>query len=78
MFFYIGISWLYSTVYSASNVPDLEFGSGSGSFHQQAKNDEQPWFIVFCDFFMHFLSLKNYVNLPSKNNKHKNVGKKIR
>ncbi len=42
----------------ASSVPDPESGSGSGSFHQQAKNDEKPRFILFCDFFMTFFIIE--------------------
>ncbi len=38
----------------------------------ESKNSEKPWFLLFCDFFMTF-----YVNVPSKRNKHKNLGKKI-
>ncbi len=40
-------------------------GSGSGSFHQQAKK-------CFVTSLL-LLSLKNYVNVPSKRNKHKNL-----
>ncbi len=38
---------------------------GSGSFYQQAKQ-ESPDFILFCDFFLTFLSLKTDVNVLKK------------
>jgi hypothetical protein len=31
--------------------------------------------VLFCDFFYDFLSLKNYVNVPSKRDKQKNLEK---
>ncbi len=45
--------------------PHHKYGSdtGSGSFHHQAKIVE-PWFLLFCNFFMTFLSLKNDVSGP--------------
>jgi hypothetical protein len=49
--------------------------SVSGSFHHQTKIVRKilgP--VLFCDFF-YFLSLKNYVNVPSKSNKQKNLEK---
>jgi hypothetical protein len=48
--------------------------SGSRSFFHQAKIVRKSWFLLFCDFFMTFLSLKNDVNVPvpSKSNKKKN------
>jgi hypothetical protein len=33
-------------------------------------------FLLFCDFFMTFLSVKNDVNVPSKSNKETNRKKK--
>jgi hypothetical protein len=43
------------------------YGSGSGSFYHHAKivrknNLDSYYFVTLCDF----LSLKNYVNVPSK------------
>jgi hypothetical protein len=45
----------------------------------KGKKEGKPWFLLFCDFFMTFLSLKNHANggVPSKRNKHKNLEKKI-
>ncbi len=39
------------------------------------KEKEKPWFLLFCDFFFDFLSLKNYVNVASKSNKQDNLEK---
>ncbi len=44
------------------------YGFGSGSFYHQAKIVRKPWFQLFCDFLMTFLSLKNDVNVAWKNN----------
>jgi hypothetical protein len=49
-------------------------GSESGSFHQQ-KKVRKPRFLLFCDFFFDYLSLKTDVNVPSKINKQKNFEK---
>jgi hypothetical protein len=38
----------------------------------QAKKVRKTLILLFCDFFWNFLSLKNYVNVPSKSNKQKN------
>ncbi len=35
------------------------------------------WFLLLCDFFCDFLSLKNDVNVPSKSNKKKSFFEKI-
>jgi hypothetical protein len=43
---------------------------GSGSFYHHAKIVRKPCFMILFDF----LSLKNYVNVPSKSRyKHKNI-----
>ncbi len=34
----------------------------SGSFYHRPKLERKPWFLLFCDFFMTFLSVKNDVN----------------
>ncbi len=39
--------------------------------------EEKYWFLLFCDFFYDFLSMKTDVNVPSKRNKHKNFVKKL-
>jgi hypothetical protein len=44
---------------------------GSGSFFHQEKVVRKPLFLVFCGFLFDFLTLKNYVNVPSKSNKQK-------
>ncbi len=42
---------------------------GSGSlYHQAKKNKKNLDSKLFCDSFMTFLYLKNYVNVPSKSN----------
>jgi hypothetical protein len=46
-------------------------GSGSGSFHHQAKKLIQRWFLLFNDF----LSLKTDVNVPTESIKQKNKKK---
>ncbi len=61
---------------SASRSVICVYGSGFGSFHNEPKNEEKPWFIPFLLLFYDFLSLKNGVNVPSKRNKHKNLKKK--
>jgi hypothetical protein len=33
---------------------------------------QKPWFLLFCDFFLTFLSLKNDVRVPSKSNLQEN------
>jgi hypothetical protein len=77
--------WRICSLYVGHSVPDPEkeqlvrYGSGSGSrnFHHQAKLIEKPLFLLFCDFLMIFLSLKNDVNVPSKSSLPKKLGKKI-
>ncbi len=52
---------------------------GSGFFYHQAKIVRKTLnpTVLFCDFFMTFLSLKNDVNFSSKSNKPKNFERKI-
>ncbi len=51
------------------------YGSGFGSLHKEAKNEEIIDFFCFVTF-LRLLSLKNDVNIPSKWNKHKKFKKK--
>ncbi len=48
-------------------------GSGSRFFRKQAINGEKTNFLLFC--FIMTLSLKNYINVHSKRNRHKNFRK---
>jgi hypothetical protein len=49
-------------------LPHQRCGSGSGSFHQQAKIVRK----TLIPTVLEFLSLKNDLNVPSKSNKQKN------
>jgi hypothetical protein len=48
------------------------YGSGSGSFYQQAKIGGKPLIPTVLSLLLDVLSLKNDVNVPSKSNKQKN------
>ncbi len=50
---------------------------GSGSFYHKAKIFKKLWFLLFCDFFLTFLSLKNDVKVPSKSSMQKKFFDKI-
>ncbi len=50
------------------------FASGSGFFDQQAKKRKTLISTILWLLYV-FLSLKNYVNVPSKRNKHKHLEK---
>jgi hypothetical protein len=50
---------------------DPGFGSGSGSFYQQANIIKKPLFLLLVTSF-HFLSLINDENVSSKSRKQKN------
>jgi hypothetical protein len=46
-------------------------GSGIGSFNQQAKTVRKTLILTVLCLLVDFLSLKNYVNVPSKSKKQK-------
>ncbi len=48
------------------------YGSGSGSFYHQAKIVWKTLIPTVLWLLLDFLSLKNYVNVPSKSNKQRN------
>ncbi len=68
----------YSQCCESGSVGSICFGPpGSGSFYHQEKNSKKkPWFLLFCDFFMTSVSLKNDVNVTSKSDKQKTLEKK--
>ncbi len=50
---------------------------GSGFFYHQIVRKTLNPTVLFCDFFMTYLSLKNDVNVASKSNKPKNLEEKL-
>ncbi len=56
--------------------PDVECGSGSGSFHQQAKKSKKNLDFYYFLLLLEFLPSYTDVNVPSKSNKQKNLRKK--
>ncbi len=56
----VGAAWVAKCQCSGSVgywAPGSASGSvlySHGSVHQQAKNEENPWFLLFCDLFMGF------------------------
>jgi hypothetical protein len=56
-------------------APDPLVRGTYGSKPSVKQTWKKPWFILFCDFF-DFLFFKNDLNVPSKRNKQKNLGKK--
>ncbi len=49
------------------------YGSGSGSFHQQAKKVRKTLIFTILRLLFDFLSMKTDVNVPSKSKKQKNL-----
>ncbi len=52
---------------SASGSISQKYGSGSGSFHHQAKI-ARPWFLMFCNFFMTFFIFEEWCKCTSVQN----------
>ncbi len=66
-----------STWQSGSGSIRQRFGSGSGSFYQQAKIVRKTLIPTVLWLILVILSLKNDVNVPSKSSKQKNFQQKI-
>ncbi len=68
--------YVFRSPRSISVSQRYESGTGSGSFHHQEKivRMERKTLIPTVLWLLYdFLSLKNYVNVPSKSNKHKTL-----
>jgi hypothetical protein len=69
-------TYVFGSPGSISVSQRYESGTGSGSFHHQEKivRMERKTLIPSVLWLLYdFLSLKNYVNVPSKSNKHKTL-----
>jgi hypothetical protein len=60
-----------------SGSTSQRYGSGSGSFYHQAKIVRKTLIPTVLRLLLDFLSLINYVNVPSKSKKQKNLFLKI-
>ncbi len=61
-----------------SGSSSQRYGSGSRSFYHHTKIVKKSWFCLpFLWLLFDFLSVKTIVNVPSKSNKQKNLGKNL-